>query len=270
MKKKRSFLKWAGSKYNCLDHLLGSFPQTKRLIEPFTGSGSILMNTDYPLYFLAEKNPDLILLFNYLQQEGQRFINYCQSFFSTENNSSEQYYNFRFEFNQTGIKPRRRAALFLYLNRHGYNGLCRYNSTGGYNVPFGRYTRPYFPMQEMIEFYQRSQRATFHLSDYTETFKQAKGGDFIYCDPPYVPLKQHNHFSAYTRVKFNEKDQIKLAQLARETAAKGATVIISNHDVEFTRELYQGAEIKSFPVSRFINCDTHNRIPARELIAVFK
>ena len=153
MQKIRPFLKWAGNKYHCLHHILSLLPKTNRLIEPFTGSGAIFVNTNYPNYLLAEANQDLIHLFHYLQQEGEPFINYCQTLFCSENNSETKYYMLRENFNLSQ-DPRTRAVLFLYLNRHGYNGLCRYNQQNVYNVPFGRYKKPYFPRQEMQFFHQ--------------------------------------------------------------------------------------------------------------------
>lgn len=153
----RPFLKWAGSKVNCIEAILNSLPPANRLIEPFTGSGAIFINSNYPYYLLAEENKDLIGLFRCLQDEGEGFINYCADFFSLQNNCADKYYWFREQFNKsTNIKYK--SALFLYLNRHGYNGLCRYNQSGLYNVPFGRYLKPYFPRNEMNYFFRNPSR----------------------------------------------------------------------------------------------------------------
>lgn len=268
MIKTKPFLKWAGNKYRCLDHILDSLPKATRLIEPFTGSAAVFINTEYPSTLLAEENKDLVNLFLCLQQEGEPFIHYCKSFFSKKNNQVDQYYLLREQFNRC-TTIRRRAALFLYLNRHGYNGLCRYNQSGVYNVPFGQYKIPYFPLREMLHFYQKSQQATFIHSDFRETFAKAKPGDLIYCDPPYAPLNQSSNFSAYTNKKFGEKEQIILAELATDAARRGITVIISNHDTAFTRYHYRNSEIKSFPVRRSISCHAQNRLPAQELLAIF-
>ncbi len=268
MKKVRPFLKWAGNKYGCLDKILPHFPKAQRLIEPFAGSGVVFLNADCASYLIAEANADIIQLFKYLQKEGEGFIHYCKTFFSAETNKEEIFYRFREQYN-TSKDSKHKAALFLYLNRHGYNGLCRYNSQGGFNVPFGRYIKPYFPTNEMLYFYKKSQSATFIQSDFRKTFLLAQPGDLIYCDPPYVPLSESARFTAYTKTAFAEKEQIELAELAREAASNGATVIISNHDTAFTRLQYQGAEIKNFLVNRFISCNAEKRLPARELIAIY-
>lgn len=268
MTKIRPFLKWAGSKYNCLEHIIASLPSGQRLIEPFAGSSVIFMNTHYSSYLLAEGNADLINIFTTLQKNGGVFIDYCEQFFRPETNRKETYYEMRTTFNQTK-DIRQRSALFLYLNRHGYNGLCRYNSKGIYNVPFGLYTKPYFPRKEMLLFQQKSQQTQFIHNDFRATFALAQPGDVIYCDPPYVPLSDKTKPLPYTQKKFAETDQIELAELAQETAARGIPVLISNHDTEFTRHHYRKAKIKSFPVSRFINCQTALRQPVNELIALF-
>lgn len=269
MTKIKPFLKWAGNKYRCLDPILGSLPKANRLIEPFTGSGAIFMNTSYPSYLLAEGNPDLIHLFTHIKQEGPAFIAYCEQLFNQANNSDENYYAMRQSFNQCR-EPRQRAALFLYLNRHGYNGLCRYNLRGGYNVPFGRYKKPYFPHKELYHFYEKSLRASFLHGDFRHTFTLAKSGDVIYCDPPYVPLDQSSNFSSYLHTKFGEEEQIILAKLAIDAANQGIAVVISNHDTSFTRHHYRGSEIFSFPVKRSISCQPQNRRFVQELVAVFR
>lgn len=269
MAKIRPFLKWAGSKYNCLQEVITALPPGRRLIEPFTGSGVVFMNTEFSAYLMAESNKDLVQLFSSLKEQGTSFIEYCQSHFKVETNIKEHYYNTRTLFNSLAYSTER-AALFLYLNRHGYNGLCRYNSKGIYNVPFGLYSKPYFPRQEMDLFYQKSARAEFIHNDFRKTFMLAEPGDVIYCDPPYVPISTYTKELPYTQKMFNKEDQIELAELAREAAAKGIPVIISNHDTELTRTYYAQADIKSFPVSRWISCQVHLRKPVNELIAVFR
>jgi DNA adenine methylase len=265
----RPFLKWAGGKYTYLEKILPSLLPGQRLIEPFTGSGSIFLNTEYPSYLLAETNQDLISLFITVQEQGEAFINDCQTYFQPELNCAERYYQLREEFNSL-CSSEQKSAIFLYLNRHGYNGLCRYNSQGKLNVPFGSYAKPYFPKNEMLYFHQKSQNAQFYLADFRETFKQAQPGDIIYCDPPYVlPLSSKSRLISYNEKTFKEVDQIELAELAKQTAARGIPVIISNHDTEFTRHYYKEALIKNFGVQRSISCLADERGRAQELIAVF-
>ena len=269
MKRIRPFLKWAGNKFRCLDIILASLPPGNRLIEPFTGSGAVFLNTNYEQYLLAEENRDLINLYKYIQKDGDKFIKHCAELFTSTNNQADCYYELREEFNGINIS-RRRAILFLYLNRHGYNGLCRYNRSGGYNVPFGRYHKPYFPKQELFYFKDKIKYAHLVQSDFRKTFELAKAGDVIYCDPPYVPLPtQTSAFTSYVNKKFELSDQLELADLAEFSAKNGIITIISNHDTEFTRKHYNKAELIPLQVQRSINCIGSGRQRANELIAIF-
>lgn len=265
----KPFLKWAGNKYQIIERIKAVLPQGNRLIEPFLGSGAVFLNTDFPEYILNDKNRDLIQLYRHLQKEGQKFIAYCQEFFVPGNNQEEQYYILREAFNQTK-DSRYKAALFLYLNKHGYNGLCRYNANGVYNVPFGRYKKPYFPAKEMSCFYQKAKNAVFTQHDFATVMKKAKPGDVIYCDPPYVPLSTTSNFTSYSAQGFGFKEQKKLARLAVKVASQGVSVLISNHETEFTKEAYKMAGIISFPVQRYISCDGSKRNKVGELLALFE
>ncbi|MDK7224658.1 Dam family site-specific DNA-(adenine-N6)-methyltransferase, partial [Proteus mirabilis] len=141
MKKKRAFLKWAGGKYPLVDDIKRHLPQGNCLIEPFMGAGSVFLNTEYDSYILADINSDLIHLYNTVKLYPEKFMKDAQLLFTPQMNNAEEFYQLRQDFNQS-TDPYQRSVLFLYLNRHCYNGLCRYNSKGEYNVPFGRYKKP--------------------------------------------------------------------------------------------------------------------------------
>lgn len=266
----RPFLKWPGGKYRLIDRIKAALGGGRRLIEPFTGSGAVFLNTRYEEYLLADSNPDLINLYQQLKQEGSGFIRYCRRLFTDKNNAALAYYKFRDEFNRTR-NLRRKSALFLYLNRHCYNGLVRYNSRGEFNTPFGRYTNPYFPEREMRQFAQAADRAEFATGAFHECMSRARAGDVIYCDPPYMPLSRTACFTDYHTGGFDWEDQARLAELAGKLASRGVQVVISNHDTGPVRELYKkaGATLSSFEVRRMISADAANRSKVTELIAVF-
>ncbi len=268
--KTRPFLKWAGNKFRLVDRIRALLPDDgRRLLEPFCGSAAVFMNTTYDAYLLADVNSDLISLYQLLQQDGLAMIAEAKQLFVPECNQKEAYYRLRAVFNQTTDK-RQRALLFLYLNRHGYNGLCRYNAKGIYNVPFGRYQKPYFPEAELIEFVAKAKSAQFLNVDYQTVFAMAEPGDVIYCDPPYVPISRTANFTSYSSSSFTEQDQRQLAELARTTAARGIPVLISNHHNPLTLALYTGASIERFPVQRLISCQGDRRGRADELLALFQ
>ena len=266
----KPFLKWAGNKYKIVERIKALLPEGKRLVEPFVGSGALFLNTDYPSYLLTDANADLITLYQHLQTEGNTFIEYCRPLFASENNDKDRYYELRQEFN-TINDSRRKSAIFLYMNKHGYNGLCRYNSKGGFNVPFGRYKRPYFPEKEMLYFFQKSQNATFQYADFREVMDACVPTDVVYCDPPYVPLSETANFTSYSSGGFSWMEQKLLAKLAEGLAAQKIPVLISNHDTEFVRNLYINANIVRFlSVQRYISCNGDNREKAQEILALFR
>ncbi|HOZ66860.1 MAG TPA: Dam family site-specific DNA-(adenine-N6)-methyltransferase [Burkholderiaceae bacterium] len=264
----KPFLKWAGGKFRIIDRVLDSLPKGKRLIEPFVGSGSVFLNANFEENVLADSNADLIHLYKQIQADGKEFIEYANSLFVSSNNTEVEFYKLRDEFNTTS-DIKRKSALFVYLNRHCFNGLCRYNSKGKFNVPFGRYTKPNFPKDEMVNFFHKSESATFQIADYKKTMESATLGSVVYCDPPYAPIIATSNFTSYTQDGFNLIDQQVLADYAKKLIRRGVPVIISNHDTEFTRSLYSDAQIETFDVQRFISRDARNRNKAAELIAVY-
>ena len=266
----RPFLKWAGNKYRIIDRIRKALPEGKCLIEPFAGSCAVFLNTNYDHYIINDNNPDLIHLYNILKKDGATFIKKCRYYFTPRFNNEEQYYKLRKKFNETS-DIYKRAILFIYLNRHGYNGLCRYNLKGGYNVPFGRYKAPYFPEKEMLFFHEKAQSAEFVLSSFECVIQSAKKGDVVYCDPPYVPLSHSANFTSYSTGGFNMEKQQQLADLANETSMRGIPILISNHNTSFTRKAYGNAnKTTKFHVQRFISCNGKKRGTAGELLALFK
>ncbi len=264
----KPFLKWAGSKYKIIEKITASLPPGNRLIEPFVGSGAVFLNTNYPEYLVADTNLDLINLYSCIKNQGSDFIDYAKQLFTTENNEQASFYRLRKEFNETHSLERK-SAIFIYLNRHCFNGLCRYNSSNQFNVPFGRYRNPTFPDKEMIDFFHKSQSVEFKVSSFIDTMEYATVGDVVYCDPPYAPLIQTSNFTSYTKNDFTLDLQRELADLALKLMNKGICVIISNHDTEFTRSIYKSAEIVFFDVQRFISSKASTRTKAPELLAIF-
>lgn len=271
-KKHRAFLKWAGGKKKLVDDIKRHLPlkNKKRLIEPFVGGGSVFLNLDFEEYLLVDMNKDLINLFNILKNDSSTFIAEAEHYFQSKYNLAEHYYALRKEFNES-TDPYYRSLIFLYMNRHGYNGLCRYNKSGGYNVPFGRYKKPYFPQAELEFFAEKSQRAEFMQGDFNIAFSQAKQGDVIYCDPPYSPINRTSNFTSYAGNTFDDEEQIRLVKCAEEARTQKIPTIISNHDLKFTREIYAKAnKLSTLKVHRSISRKGHGRIKVGELMALYK
>jgi len=227
------------------------------------------LNSEYKRYLVNDINSDLINLYKVLQENGEEFISYAKRFFTEENNQEEIYYAYRDRFNSIE-DLNEKSALFLYLNRHGYNGLVRYNASGGFNVPFGRYKRPYFPLKEMKYFYLKSKKVVFASIDFQKAMDRAKKGDVVYADPPYVPLSATSSFTSYSSNGFGATEQMQLAKKARQLSLRGVPVLISNHNTAFTRKAYEGAKINKFWVQRYISCKGEERNKVSELLALFE
>ncbi|CAJ0992402.1 adenine-specific DNA-methyltransferase [Pantoea sp. Nvir] len=269
MKKNRAFLKWAGGKYPLMEDIRRHLPQGECLIEPFVGAGSVFLNTNYERNYLADINNDLINLYNIVKNCSRKFIQDARRLFSSEGNTSECYYLRRVTFNASR-DIYERALLFLYLNRHGYNGLCRYNLRGEFNVPFGSYRKPYFPEAELLWFAERAQKATFVCESYDVTLTNAQEGAVVYCDPPYASLSTTANFTAYHTHRFSLHEQKHLAELASQLALKERIpVLISNQDNALTRLWYQDAILHIVKARRSISRHITSRIYVDELLALY-
>ena len=268
---RKPFLKWPGGKFRLLERILPELAGGGRYVEVFAGAAAVYLNYAAAEAVVNDVNADLIALYVCLQTEGEGFIRFAAELFCGENNTREAFHALRERFN-AAVEPRERAALFLYLNKHAYNGLTRYNGGGRYNVPFGRYARPRFPQEELRAFLRRTRegRTRFVCRDFRDLLAEAGAGDVIYCDPPYVPLSATANFTSYAGTRFGEREQTDLARLARAAHARGATVVLSNHDTPEVRDLYADARLLSFAVRRSISCHGGTRRPVPELLAVYR
>jgi DNA adenine methylase len=269
----KPFLKWAGGKSRLVPELSKKFPKkAKRFVEPFAGSLSVSLGVDYPEYIVNDSNEDVIGLYQTFQRIGKEFIGLCKEMFADKYNTEESFYTLRSEFNTTSSKIRK-SVLLVYLNRHCYNGLVRYNASGEFNTPFGKYDEPYFPQDEMLACLGKLCKFELHHEDFRTIFDLVKINDVVYCDPPYAPLSASASFDAYDSGGFSLKDHIDLAQCAADASKRGATVVISNHYNWYTKELYKSmfcGKLTTLDVSRTISGKTDKRDAVRELIAVFE
>lgn len=260
----KTVLKWAGSKVRIIETLKQHLPSGQRLVEPFAGSCAVMMNTDYPAYFIADVNRDLIDLYKLIAKQPAAFIQTAEALFET-GNTEEEYYRLRFAFNSKPVGDLGRAPLFLYLNRHCYNGLCRYNKKGEFNVPFGKYKKPYFPRDEILAFAEKAKLATFLCGNYSEALKAAQSGDVVYCDPPY--LTETANFTAYHSAGFGHEEHGRLARAARRLAGQGVPVVLSNSDAEMVHYLYKDFSISKITAPRSIGAAAGSIKTAQEIIA---
>lgn len=230
------------------------------------------MNFDADMYIWNDLNADVINTFTSILENESLYTSLCSNLFQ---NGFDVYYELREEFNKcepvnvNHCSPIR-AALFQYLNKHGFNGLCRYNKSGKFNVPVGTSTKPKNVPVEQIANISNLFKTKFVSTDslpFEDIFTKVEAHKdvLIYCDPPYVPLTTD---FKYTADGFDFKQQLKLKELAK---ASKHTTIISNHWTTFTEGLYSDAdEIITFPVQRTISCKGDDRKRVEECIVVYK
>ena len=268
-------LKWAGNKYKILNHIIPLIGNPKTYCEPFGGSLSVALNVRSQEYILNDINKDLYYLYTNIDFD---FINECRVLFTSENNTRESYDRIRTEFNQS-TDPRERALKFVYLNKHCFNGLSRYNSKGEFNVPYGRERKSNkilsanFPEKALLDFIAtfKLKKVKFYNTSFNnkDLYSSLGLGDVVYFDPPYFPLTQTSNFTKYTETDFGYSQQLELVSIAEELSSKGIRVIISNHDIVETRNLYNKAQIIPIQVQRNIAAKSSSRKKVNELIAVY-
>jgi DNA adenine methylase len=263
----KTTLKWAGSKVRVMEQLRPHLPKVKRLVEPFAGSCAVMMNTDYAEYLIADVNPDLINFYEALAFVPDGVIFEASTFFK-QNNNDIDYYRLRNEFNKpkSSMSQVRQASLFLYLNRHCFNGLCRYNQQGKFNVPFGNYKAPYFPKTEIDSFCNKAYLTKTRILnlEWQDTLSLVDFGDGVYCDPPYMG----DGFTRYHTAGFSDADQEALAVALKDiNDSQGNPVTVSNSLA--AKELYLdlGFTVHEIEAPRKIAANG-NRKSATEIIAV--
>jgi DNA adenine methylase len=249
-------LKWAGGKRWQVQHLLPYWQAggDRRLVEPFAGGLAVTLGLMPKRALLNDVNPHLINFYNWLKRG---FV-----IEQTFDHDEAAFYKSRNRFNALLKKGKadtaEAAALFYYLNRTGYNGLCRFNRSGAFNVPFGQHKRLTYK-HDFLEY-----KATFADWTFTNThFKDVplEPTDFVYADPPYDV-----EFTKYSKDGFTWQDQVATAEwLSKHTGP----VILSNQATPRIRREYKrlGFELKEFEAPRKISC-TGDRSPATEVLAI--
>jgi DNA adenine methylase len=248
-------LKWAGGKRWQLPHLrpLWAAYSSRRLVEPFCGGLAVTLGLSPERALLNDVNPHLVNFYRHLKRGLTISLEMT--------NNERQYYAHRVRFNELlkngGAAGKEAAALFYYLNRTGYNGLCRFNQKGGFNVPFGRYTRITYT-RDFTPYIGLLCDWDFVNADFEAIPLQPD--DFVYADPPYDV-----EFTQYAKGGFGWEEQVRAAEwLARHPGP----VVLSNQATKRIITLYRrlGFKLKFLQAPRMISC-TGDRTPAEEVLA---
>lgn len=262
MKKKNNvqakpILKWAGGKTQMLGNLLPKVPASyNRYIEPFIGGGAMFfaLNPDHAI--ISDSNPELINVYRQVADDVDTVIDCLQKY----ENTQEMFYHVRNLEWQNLTKPEA-AARTIYLNKTCFNGLYRVNKKGKFNVPFGKYKAPNFCDADALHTASEIlKRAVIVCGDYLSVLHEyAKAGDFIFLDPPYLPVSEYADFKRYTKEQFYEEDHVELANEVLRLQELGCHVILTNSNHSLVHELYKPFNIEVIQTKRYISCSGNNR-----------
>ena len=237
------FLKWAGGKSQLIEQFENLFPPAfHNYYEPFIGSGAVFFYLKSKLrlnkVILSDSNEELINCFVVVRDKPFELIEALLS--HRKRHSKEYYYEVR-SLESNRLDSVSRAARMIYLNKTCFNGLYRVNSKGQFNVPYGDYNNPsIFDRNTLIQASQMLQGVDLRVMTFDKVLDFAGNHDFVYFDPPYIPLSKTSSFTRYSKNEFSIKEQNQLSEVFRALDSRGCFVMLSNSDHSLTREFYRG------------------------------
>lgn len=263
----KPIIRWAGGKQRLMHELLARVPDTfNTYYEPFIGGASVLLALAPKAAIVSDKNGELINFYQQLQVDWRSVVDVFKTFPLDET----FYYELRGQdrsptFLEIGAVQR--AARFLYLNKTSFQGLWRVNTKKGYhNTPWGRPSKLTCDESDIATFVETTRDVSFSDLDFEQAVTPATAGDFVYIDPPYVPMSRTSSFTAYTLGGFEEDQQLRLRDCCRSLHDRGVQFMQSNSDCETTRELYASFNIDVVEVKRSISAKSSSRGTVTELI----
>lgn len=251
----RPFLRWAGGKQHLVKQLLHFLPSDvgKRVChEPFLGAGSLFFALRPARATLGDSNEHLIRCYEYVRDAPNLVARYLR--WHARHTGEEHYYRVRREYNRSKFSSAQ-AARFIYLNKASFNGIFRVNQRGEYNVPYGHKEPPALPSRERLQrVSEMLAGARLQCADFEEAMQDCSAGDFVYVDPPYPALNGTSYFTHYTKDRFSDADQKRLAEVISDLHSRGCLVMVSNADTPWVRSLYHSFYKQTIPVRRYITC----------------
>lgn len=257
----RPFLKWAGGKTRLLPKLLPYVPDTFRdYYEPFLGGGAMFFAIHERLSgtaYLSDLNDELINTWIVVRDHEPVLRKALKRYKAKD--SKEFFYSQRPRQSQDPIDM---AARFLYLNQTSWNGLWRVNRWGEYNVPWGQ--RPFrgFTNSQLSGYRTVLRRAQIEFVDFREALERPEAGDFVYLDPPYLPLSDTSKFFLYTEKRFRAPDLQELAACCEALTSRGVAWVLSNRDTPLVRDLFDHARIAGLTARRSVAAQNRRDVEA--------
>jgi len=267
----RPFIKWVGGKSSSLMQLEKFIPpKIDRYFEPFLGGGAMFFYLKHRFpgmrAFLSDSNKELINCYCIVRDHPEELMQqldfHAKQFYQ---HGKEYYYEIRKHLPITDALAR--AARTILLNKTCFNGLWRVNSRGEFNTPVGSNRRPsLYNRENLLACSLALHGAQLEVGDFRKVLENARQDDFIYFDPPYLPISAYSDFNRYTADQFREADQAELARIFNEMDARGCRLILSNSEHTLIRTLYAGHKIDVISVPRAINCKAKGRGNISELL----
>lgn len=259
----RPFLKWAGGKTQLLPELLQSIEKYDGdYHEPFVGGGALFFEHKPRRAHLSDLNKELINCFLAVRDVVDEVIAKLK-----EHVYEKDYYYGMRALDPLKLEPAERAARTIYLNRSGFNGLYRVNSKGIFNVPFGRHKNPNLCDEANLRGCSEILKdVEIVRASFDAVLDNAKKGDFVYFDPPYIPISQTAYFTSYEKNGFGMDMQEALADVFDALATKGVHVMLSNADVPWIHTRYKEYDIRVVQAKRSVNSNKDKRGPVGEVI----
>ena len=265
------FLKWAGGKLQLIEQFENLFPHKfHNYYEPFIGSGAVFFYVKSKLkpnkVLLSDTNEELINCFLIVRDKPSELVELLLN--HRKKHSKEYYYAVR-SIESNRLDSVNRAARLIYLNKTCFNGLYRVNSKGQFNVPFGDYKSPsIFDKNILFQASQLLQGVDLQVMTFEKVLDFAGKDDFVYFDPPYIPLSKTSSFTRYSKSDFSMKEQKRLCEVFETLDSRGCFVMVSNSDHALTRELYRQHSKNTVVVraKRMINSVGSKRGAINELI----
>lgn len=255
--KPKPILKWAGGKTQLLGELLPKVPPSyNQYIEPFFGGGALFFALQPEKAVISDSNPELINMYRRIGENVGGVVACLKKY----KNSSEMFYAVR-DQEWTSLSKDEAAARTIFLNHTCFNGLFRVNKQGKFNVPYGKYKNPKICNEDGL--YAASEllkKAQIVCGDYLFVLEAtAKADDFIFLDPPYLPISEYADFKRYTKEQFYEEDHIELANIVSRLSERGCYVILTNSNHPLVHELYAPYAIDVVATKRHISCNGRTR-----------
>jgi DNA adenine methylase len=253
----RPLLKWAGGKTQLLGEILPKMPKKYgRYIEPFFGGGAVFFAAQPVNGIIADSNPELVNLYRTVAADVDDVIEKLRQLENTE----EVFYAVR-ALDVTKLSNVEAAARTLFLNRTCFNGLYRVNKSGKFNVPFGRYKNPKIIDEDGLKSASvLLSNTTIICGDYKTVLQEnAQPGDFIFLDPPYLPISEYANFKRYTKEQFYEEDHVELAAEVERLHQLGCHVILTNSNHPLVHEQYRKFAVEVVQTKRYISCNGKGR-----------